>query len=176
MVGRSLVVSARAGAMAVILAVGVVATACTSGGASDAAYDEYYRLLGAEMASFDREIGAIVATQEGLDAEGLSASIGAYAGQLEVRAAALDALDAPGDAAEPHRKFVTAFRYLRDVKTLQADQLVGIDSGLSDDKLVERVDNRSSEWSELCHDLQDLALTREIDVDLKCVTALRRPR
>lgn len=176
MLGSWLAGKVSTGSMAFILAIGAAVAGCESGGASDAAYDEYYRLLGPEMAAFDQEIGAIVASQEGLEGDALSASIGAYAGQLEFRAAALDALDAPGDAAELHRKFVTAFRYLRDVKILQADELIGIDSGLSDGELAERVDSRSSEWFELCHELQDLALTREIDVDLKCVTALHRPR
>lgn len=155
---------------------GVFVAGCVDEGASTAAYVEYYEVLGAEMAAFDREIDTIVATQVGLDEEGLSASLGAYAGQLESRAAALSDMDAPGDTAEPHRKFITAFRYLRDAKILQADQLVGIDSGLSDDGLAKRVDDRSSEWFELCHELQDLALVREIDVDLKCATALHRPR
>ncbi len=174
--GKRTVLRLRVGCVSALLVLGVVVSACSDEAASDAAYDEYYRLLGEEMAAFDREIGTIVGTQEGLDSEGLSASIGADAGQLEFHATALADLDAPGEAAEPHRKFVTAFRYLRDVKILQADQLIGIDSGLSDDELAQRVDRRSSEWFDLCHELQDLALTREIDVDLKCVTALHRPR
>lgn len=156
---------------------GAALASCDGGGASDAAYEAYFEQLAAEMAAFDAEIGKIVATQPAVGDDALlSASIGAYAGQLEFHAAALAALDPPGETAEPHKRFVTAFRYLRDVKILQSDELVGIDSGLSDDVLAERVDDRSSEWFEICHELQDLALTREIDVDLKCVTALHRSR
>jgi hypothetical protein len=163
--------------LAVIFAVAaaaVFAAGCGDGDDTGAAYEQYFLLLEAELHAFERQIDAVTQAGRNLAGEDLGANLGAYAAELEARAIALDDIAAPGVAAEPHRRFIVAFRNLADAKQLQSDRALGLDSGLSEVELEQRSEARSSEWFDLCHVLQDIALVREIDVDLKCVTALRR--
>ena len=86
-------------------------------------------------------------------------------------AAALDALRAPADARDGQHDLAVASRNLADDAHRAASRLgAQPDGGLTSD--ADRVARDRGEWERACHSLQDLALARRIDVDLRCVTAL----
>lgn len=153
-----------------------VAAACGGDDVADETYAEYFRPVEVEMVALEQQLGVIAESAEGQSGEALGATLGAYAAQLQVTAGGLDEISAPGDAREPHDDFVIAFRYLAEVKQLQSDQLLGNSSDLTEQELSARAEDRADEWFTACHDLQDFALVHDVDVDLRCVTALHRPR
>jgi len=161
--------------MGIALALGLIVSACGEE-ASDADYAEYFSLAEARVRALDRELATITTDMDGASGDDLADALEAYAGQLESTASALDEIAAPGEAAEPHARWITGFRDLADVKVAQASAAQGSPGSMETADLAAREEQRYAEWFDACHTLQDIALVRRLEVDLLCPTVMHLQR
>jgi hypothetical protein len=152
----------------------LLVVACGSSGERDAAYDEYYRELAPLMQALDRELATVVTSQSGLEGGALSSNLEVYARTLDTFAANLDGLDPPEEVEEAHGRLGIASRALADVhELLSQTAITGASAAVVEEGDVSlRGFETAVEWYNACHELQDAALARGIDADLRCVEAL----
>ena len=125
------------------------------------------------MRAYHDELGSHRATWAGMDDARLAAAYGAYQQSLDEFAADLDGIVRANDAAEAHDEMTVATRALADIYAERAEALASTESAAEDTEDLEaREGSESSTWFAACHDIQDMALVDEIDIDLLCVTML----
>jgi hypothetical protein len=128
------------------------------------------------MRAYHDELALHRAAWPGSDDAGLSAAYGAYSGSLEEFADGLDGIEPAGEARDAHDRMAVATRALAIIYGDRSEALAAVDgSGPAPEPTADydgREERRGAEWFNACHDLQDLALVQEIDVDLLCVTML----
>jgi hypothetical protein len=115
--------------------------------------DAFMLRVSALASELDREPAGDATSVAGGSAEA-RAIVGIEA-RLRTFEAGLDGLQPPSDAADAHHDLTVASRNL-------ADAVAG--EGTNAAVFVR-------DWGDACHRMQDLAWTREIDVDLRCSTA-----
>lgn len=134
---------------------------------------------GVTLEAYSQQVAALTATldagnKEAVVVDGAPGGIaGARYAQIEQRlrayAAGLDALRAPGDASDAHHDLTVASKNLAD-----AARRFAADATPPADDAIVRAGRFVEDWVRACHTLQDLALAREIDADLRCATALQQ--
>jgi hypothetical protein len=154
-----------------LLALATLTVVC--GGDGGRSPESYFGELEPVMKAYHDELDAHRATWAGMDDARLSAAYAAYEQSLDEFAAALDEIAPTNKAEEAHHAMTVATRAIADIYADRADALAG--TGATPEPTPDfdgREQRRSSEWFTACHDVQDLALVEEIDVDLLCVTML----
>jgi hypothetical protein len=134
-----------------LFAVAVISTSCGSG--SSATLDEYFPRVAALTAD--------------LDAAHITPSAGGSTvseASLRTFASALDRLDAPSAAKQAHHDLTVASKNLADATNRASAETSA--SSRADSAIFVR------DWQAACHRLQDVALARKMEVDLRCATAL----
>jgi hypothetical protein len=111
-----------------------------------------------------------------MDDARLTAAYGAYGQRLEQFAADLDGIEPAGNGRDAHDRMAVATRAVAIIYGDRSQALAAVDgSGPAPEPTADydgREERRGAEWFNACHELQDLALVQEIDVDLLCVTML----
>ena len=158
--------TAAACAFALMAAVGC------GGGDSDAEYEAYFEVMSGEMLALEQDLTALSNAARELAGEALAENLEVYADTLDDSRLILSEIRAPSEAEEAHAQLIAASEALVDVTEQQAKSARGDPSVPSAEDLAAQGFSRASEWAAACHNLQDLALVREIDADLRCVTAL----
>lgn len=153
------------------LALAIVASGC-GGGSGDAEYEDYFGVMGPELLSLEQDLAALSAAGRELSGEALAANLDAYADNLDSARLVFAEIAPPGETGAAHARLIAASVALVNVSEMQAKAARGDPSVPSSDELGAQGFSRASEWYAACHDLQDIALVREIDADLRCVTAL----
>ena len=134
-----------------LFAVASASAAC--GTASSAKLDTYFARIATLAATFD-------------SASTTPAANGTFApteASLRTFANDLDLLTVPSEAKQAHHDLTVATKNLAD---LQHRILAGNNAPSTKEAALVR------DWQTACHVLQDLALARKSDVDLRCATAL----
>lgn len=152
----------------------VLLAACGSGDGRPPA--SYFSELAPVMRAYHDELALHRASWPGMDDARLSAAYGGYSQSLDEFAAGLDAIEPAGKARDAHDRMAVATRSLAIIYANRSAALATVDaSGATPEPKQDfdgREERRGTEWFNACHDLQDLALVDEIDVDLLCVTML----
>jgi hypothetical protein len=146
--------------------------ACGDDGENDAEFEEYFAVVAPEMLALEQDLTALSEAAQDLTSEPLAENLDAYADTLDASRLIMAEVRAPGDAGEPHARLIAASEALVLVTEQQAQSARGDTSVPSGEDLAAQGLSRASEWYAACHDLQDIALVREIDADMRCVTAL----
>jgi hypothetical protein len=134
-----------------LFASATIATACSSG--SSTTLDAYFPRV-ATLAS---------ALEKASPSPSANGSFAPSESSLRAFASGLDMLAVPGAAKQPHHDLTVATKNVAD---LQHRVLAGISRTPEAEAGVVR------DWQTACHVLQDLALAKKLDVDLRCATAL----
>jgi hypothetical protein len=138
----------------------------------DAEYDTYFEVMSSEMLALEQDLNALSNAARELASEALAENLEVYADTLGDSRLVLSDMRVPSEAEEAHAQLIAASEALVEVTEQQAKGARGDPSVPSAEDLAAQGFSRASEWAAACHDLQDLALVREIDADLRCVTAL----
>ena len=134
-----------------LFAVAVISTSCGSG--SSTTLDEYFPRVATLAATFD-------------NASTTPSANGTFApneASLRTFASGLDLLAVPSEAKQAHHDLTVASKNLAD---LQHSILTGNNAPSTKEAALVR------DWQAACHRLQDVALARKMDVDLRCASAL----
>jgi hypothetical protein len=118
---------------------------------------DYFARLESDMRALDNTIGTT-----GVAATDIAAAPGDTSippARLRSLAASLDALRPPSAARDAHH----------DLRVASLDLADALESASAPTRSRTRI---PAEWSTACHALQDRALTENLDVDLRCATAL----
>ncbi len=124
------------------------------------------------LAGYQRYYATVESAAGDLYRQSASATTPSAGAQPPVRtfAAALDTLEPPMRARDAHHDILVASRNLADVSALIADP-----SPQTTDDRTRRAGRETTfvgDWTRACHALQDVALAKQLDVDLHCTDAL----
>ena len=156
------------------LCAAITAVACSgsSDSGGDVAYSDFYRQLEPQMQALERDLAALTNSAQALQGEPLSANLLVYGDTLRATATSISELDVPPDARDPATALVVATRDLADVSEREADLARGVPGSFTAADVATQGLARAGEWYNACHKLQDIALARKINTDLRCVTTL----
>lgn len=129
-----------------LFAIAMIGASC--GGGSSPTLDAYFPRVATLASDFDDANGSNVT----------EASLRTFANGL-------DQLDAPSVAKQEQHDLTVATKNLAD--SVHRASVGAIASPPPDSRVFVR------DWQAACHRLQDVALARKMDVDLRCATALR---
>ena len=159
-------------AISALACLALAAVGCGDGSSGDAEYEEYFSVMAPELLALEQDLTAITEAGQDLAGEALAANFEAYGDNLDAARLVFAEIKSPGDTEDPHARLIAASQALVDVSDLQAKAARGDPSVPSAEDLGAQGLSRASEWYAACHDLQDIALVRELDADMRCVTAL----
>jgi hypothetical protein len=162
----------RLPALVVVCSFALLAAAGCGGGDSDAEYEAYFEVMSGEMLALEQDLTALSNAARELAGEALAENLEAYADTLDDSRLLLSEISVASDAKEAHAQLIAASQALVEVTEQQAKSARGDSSVPSAEDLAAQGFSRASEWGAACHDLQDIALVRGIDADLRCVTTL----
>jgi hypothetical protein len=146
----------------------VMATVVACGGGSSVAPSQYFSAVAGLAVALETSDGQQTPSARAGSSGSSRASLPAESA-LRRFAAGLDALDPPGVAKDAHHDLTVATKNLADEAHRLATQTDAVGAGTS---AAGSDSTLASSWETACHVLQDVALAKKIDVDLRCVTAL----
>lgn len=159
-------------ALALVLAAALASVSCigSSHDEGDAEYAEFYRQLAPQMQALELDLAALSNAAKDLKGEALSANLLVYGDTLRASATSVNEFAIPPDAKESATALIVATRDLADVSERESDLARGDEGSLTAEDVAAQGFARASDWYDACHKLQDIALARKIDADLRCVT------